>query len=277
MQNNQENPVPGTGEGKRGPDGYAGYLLRQAAQAHRSYIENSLAPLGLTLPQFSVLTMLQAYPGCSNADLSRLSLLTPQTVSLIVSNLQKAGTIQREKHATHGRIQQIVLTEHGKTLLHQARIQVMQAEQEIMSGYSEDEQQTIRRWLSDLAVRLSVPANAENPSLPAQSERKDMQFAERLATLPAIDHLRGLRLEDGDQVIAEILNQPGSAGSVRVYHALFQQFGSISKEAAETGISWYAEHTADAHQHPGKHPNIDRLIAISAGQLPVLQVELIPA
>lgn len=274
---NQENPVPRTGEGKRGEHGYAGYLLRQAAQAHRSYVETCLTPTGLTLPQFSVLTMLHAYPGCSNADLARLSLLTPQTVSLIVSNLQKAGTIQREKHATHGRIQQIALTEHGLTLLQAARAQVMQAEQQMMAGFSDDEQSTVRRWLSQVALRLSATDTADVLQNSHATERKEMQFAEKLATLPTIDHLRGLRLKNGDLVIAEILNQPGSAGSVRVYHALFQQFGSISKEAAEAGITWYAEHTADAHQHPGKHPNIDRLIAISAGQLPALQVELIAA
>jgi DNA-binding MarR family transcriptional regulator len=105
--------------------------IRQAAQAHRSYVETCLTRDGLTLPQFSVRPCCML-PGCSNADLARLSLLTPQTVSLIV-NLQKAGTIQREKHATHGRIQQIALTEHGLTLLQAARGRVIQAEQQMMA------------------------------------------------------------------------------------------------------------------------------------------------
>ena len=48
---------------------------------------------GMTLPQFSVLTMLAAYPGASGAALARLellTLLTPQTMSVIVANLEKA-------------------------------------------------------------------------------------------------------------------------------------------------------------------------------------------
>jgi len=31
------------------------------------------------------------------------------------------------------------------------------------------------------------------------------------------------------------------------------------------GLQWYGEHLADAQAHPGKHPNIDRLLAWAAG------------
>ncbi len=39
--------------------------------------------MALTSAQFSMLTMIAAYPGYSSADLARIALLTPQTVSLI--------------------------------------------------------------------------------------------------------------------------------------------------------------------------------------------------
>lgn len=57
--------VPAPGEGKRGEDGYLGYLLRQAHAAVRLTMERTLADLGVTSPQFAVLTMLKAYPGLS--------------------------------------------------------------------------------------------------------------------------------------------------------------------------------------------------------------------
>ena len=31
------------------------------------------------------------------------------------------------------------------------------------------------------------------------------------------------------------------------------------------GLEWYAEHVADARAFPGKHPNIDRLLAWAQG------------
>lgn len=90
-----------------------------------------------------------------------------------------------------------------------------------------------------------------------------MAFADNLKQLPSITHLAGLQLFDAQgQLVATLENKPGQAGSVAVYHALVQRFGTIHAEAAREGLALYAEHTEDARAHPGKHPNIDRLIAI---------------
>jgi hypothetical protein len=93
-----------------------------------------------------------------------------------------------------------------------------------------------------------------------------MLFSDILATLPSIDHLSAIELSNGDKLIARIENKPGSAGSVRVYHALFQEFGEINNVAANKGLEIYAEHTKDALAFPGKHPNIDRLLEITTAK-----------
>ena len=90
-------------------------------------------------------------------------------------------------------------------------------------------------------------------------------FAELLSTLPGVDHLQAIELiPEGGGTPVRIENKPGQAGSLRLYHALFQRFGAIDRAAAEEGLRLYAEHTADARAHPGKHPNIDRLLTIIA-------------
>jgi DNA-binding MarR family transcriptional regulator len=144
--------LPKPGEGKRGEKGYIGYLLRQAAGAYRHRVELALADLDVTPPQFSVLTMLAAYPGHSNADLARLALLTPQTVSVIVANLERAGSIVRRPHAIHGRIQHLDLSENGKDLLATCRARVHAIEHELIDDLAPDEEQTIRRWLVHVAT-----------------------------------------------------------------------------------------------------------------------------
>ncbi len=60
-----------------------------------------------------------------------------------------------------------------------------------------------------------------------------------------------------------IENKAGSQGSLTVYNHLAQVWGSINPEAAKQGLEVFAEHTADARTNPGKHPNIDRLLAIA--------------
>lgn len=87
-------------------------------------------------------------------------------------------------------------------------------------------------------------------------------FTQILNTLPSIDNIEKIELYDGDTLIDTIENKPGKAGSVSVYNALHQEFGSLNRAAAEKGLALYAEHTTDAETNPGKHPNIDRLFAI---------------
>ena len=145
---------PQPGQGKRGEQGYLGYLLRQAQAAARLTLERALADLGVTPPQFVVLTMLKAYPGLSGADLARVALLTPQTVGVIIRNLERADAIRKTPHPVHGRLLQWTLTRRGLTLLDQCRRHVMALERRLSAGLSRSAQATVRRWLSDIAAKL---------------------------------------------------------------------------------------------------------------------------
>ncbi len=90
-----------------------------------------------------------------------------------------------------------------------------------------------------------------------------MAFADNLKNLPGISHLAAIELLEADgKVVARIDNKPGQAGSVAVYNHLGQTFGAITPEAARKGLEIYAEHGEDARLTPGKHPNIDRLLAL---------------
>jgi hypothetical protein len=91
-------------------------------------------------------------------------------------------------------------------------------------------------------------------------------FKDNLAHLPAIDGIERIDLVDGKgAVAASIENKPGKQGSLAVYHYLKQAFGTLDAKAAEHGLLVFAEHTVDARNRPGAHPNVDRLLAIAAG------------
>lgn len=101
-----------------------------------------------------------------------------------------------------------------------------------------------------------------------------MAFAENLKQLPRISHLTAIQLLDGDSaVVATIENKPGQAGSLSIYNHLGQIYGAITAEAARKGLELYAEHTEDARQNPGKHPNIDRLLGLAAEGKGLLRVK----
>jgi DNA-binding MarR family transcriptional regulator len=145
---------PSPGHGKRGESGHIAYLLRQAQAATRLTLERALADLGVTPPQFAVLTMLRAYPGLSGADLARVALLTPQTVGVIIRNLERAGAIRRTPHPVHGRVLQWTLTRRGGTLLDKCRRRAVTLERRLVASLGTKSEVTIRRWLSKIAADL---------------------------------------------------------------------------------------------------------------------------
>lgn len=103
------------------------------------------------------------------------------------------------------------------------------------------------------------------------------RFTEILPTLESTEHIQKIELFNNDGSSAgKIENKPGSAGSIRVYHHLWKQYGAITVEAAKEGLKIYAEHTEDAENNPEKHPNIDRLFSVieSKKTLSVTIIEL---
>ena len=100
-------------------------------------------------------------------------------------------------------------------------------------------------------------------------------FKDNLQQLPAIDGVQRIDLVDASgAVVASIENQPGKQGSLAVYQYLAQAFGVLDAKAAEHGLDVFAEHTADARNRPGAHPNVDRLLEIAAGGAP-LKIEIL--
>jgi DNA-binding MarR family transcriptional regulator len=145
---------PPPGQGKRGERGYLAHLLRQAQAATRLTMERALADLGVTPPQFIVLTMLKAYPGLSGADVARVALLTPQTTGLIIRNLERDGAIRKTPHPVHGRALQWTMTRRGAALLHKCRRHAKALERQLSAGLSAKTQTAVRRWLSSIALEL---------------------------------------------------------------------------------------------------------------------------
>lgn len=96
------------------------------------------------------------------------------------------------------------------------------------------------------------------------------KFSDVLLSLDDASHVARIELYRKDGSPAGVIeNKPGSQGSVKVYHHLARMYGEISLDAAVEGLSLYSEHTEDAENCPGKHPNIDRLLNILEDEQPL--------
>lgn len=116
-----------------------GYLLKQAQQALREWMDQRLQHLGVTTPQYNVLASVQAFPGISNAALARGAFTTAQSMLGIVANLEKAGYLSRSDHPTHGRIRMSTLTEAGREVLLKAHELVLGVDEKMTGGFRDSE------------------------------------------------------------------------------------------------------------------------------------------
>ena len=105
-----------------------GYVLKRAQHALRTRMDNALRPLGITTPQYAVLSATELKPGLSNAALARAAFVTPQTMQGVVAILARDGLLRRSEDPAHGRILQTELTLRGRAVLAQAHAAVANVE-----------------------------------------------------------------------------------------------------------------------------------------------------
>ena len=99
------------------PEPRLSYLVGRLDRALRLLIEDAVRPHGLTVPQYTALSVLQRQTGLSNAQLARRAMTTPQSMSEVIAALAKAGLIRREADPAHGRIMRTELTPAGQDVL----------------------------------------------------------------------------------------------------------------------------------------------------------------
>lgn len=135
-----------------------GYALKRAQQALRARMEDVLRPLGLTTPQYAVLSALELEPGISNAALARAAFVTAQTMQGIVANLEREGLLRRSADSTHRRVLHGELTASGRTVLRRAHRVVAEVEAAMTASLTERDALRLATLLKSCTESLSPTA-----------------------------------------------------------------------------------------------------------------------
>jgi len=93
------------------------YIIARLERVIRQRISQCVEPYGLTVAHYTALSILGRRSGLSNAQLARRTYISPQAMNQVLEQLDQAGLIVREPHATHGRILATRLTQQGQALL----------------------------------------------------------------------------------------------------------------------------------------------------------------
>jgi DNA-binding MarR family transcriptional regulator len=139
-------------EGKQ-PLGVA-YMVGRLDRALRLKFRKVLEPMGLTLTQYTVLSVFYSSGSLSNAKLAERTMVSPQAANELIKGMEKNGWILRKPDPNHGRIIRISLTREGKRLLTRSNKVIAKMEQQMLQGLSNKEIATLHGQLRKSVSKL---------------------------------------------------------------------------------------------------------------------------
>jgi DNA-binding MarR family transcriptional regulator len=120
------------------------YVIGRLDRVLSRRLSAAVAPAGLTLPAYTALSVLRTQDGLSNARLARRSLVTPQSMSEVLSLLVEQGYVRRLADPEHGRVIRIELTRAGSRALERCDRAVDEVEREMLGELDADEAAGLR-------------------------------------------------------------------------------------------------------------------------------------
>ncbi|BBX43986.1 MarR family transcriptional regulator [Mycobacterium cookii] len=124
-----------------------GFLVRRLMARLRPQATMALRPLGLGLPEFVCLRILDDDPGRTSAELARHTHVTAQAMNQVLQGLQDMGLVTRPATAPSGRALPAQLTRKGSALLKRAEAAVGEADDQLLAHLSHADRRELKRLL----------------------------------------------------------------------------------------------------------------------------------
>ncbi len=135
-----------------------GTLMAQVARLLRRQFDERARGIGVTRPQWQVLSLLKIHAGSNQGALAEMLEVEPITLGRMIDRLQEAELVERRADPADRRAWRIHLTDKGEALLDQLRPLGSQTLNAALEGVSEADQ---ARFISVLArVRTNLSRNA---------------------------------------------------------------------------------------------------------------------
>ena len=141
------------------------YVIARLERAVRKEIGRLVGPRGLSVAQYTTLSILRSRTGLSNAQLARRLWVTPQSMNEVISALERGGLIERVPDVGNRRILRTALTEHGRETLEACDADILAMEEQMLLGVSPEVQDQLVEALEGCARRLGALADQRSPDL----------------------------------------------------------------------------------------------------------------
>ena len=126
----------------RNPDNLPHRITRafiDMGKEHRALMEKRLGCTGMCRGQHQTLMGIGRNPGLSQKELAKEQNVSTAAIAVALKKLEKGGYIERTADEKDSRCNSISITEKGKDVMETSRQIFMDIEEEILSGFSEEE------------------------------------------------------------------------------------------------------------------------------------------
>ena len=131
------------------------YAVKQVELAGRAQLDELLRPSGVTTLQYTAMTVLARREPLTSAELARNSFVTAQTMTDLVTGLDRRSLISRAPDPAHGRRILIRLTDAGRAFLDEYAGPVARIEAQMLGDLTVEEQRCLRDLLNRCRAGLA--------------------------------------------------------------------------------------------------------------------------
>jgi DNA-binding MarR family transcriptional regulator len=141
---------------KRTPllEGRLSYRVKRLERALRASMEDALRGAGISAPQYTTMVALEAHPGSSNATLSRICFVTPQTMNELIQGLEAGSLVERLEGDVDRREIALQLTDEGRRRLTAGHKQILEVEAAALAPLSEAQRRSFLDHLDACSATL---------------------------------------------------------------------------------------------------------------------------
>lgn len=138
-----------------------GFMISDVARLLRREFDARARVIGLTRPQWRVLTILSRREGINQGCLADMLEVEPITVGRMIDRLEDSGLIERRANPADRRAWRLFLTDRSRGLIDELRPIAETLIDEIMAGFTEQERGALLDLLDRIRANLSrQPADA---------------------------------------------------------------------------------------------------------------------
>jgi len=143
-----------------------GTVLAQVARLMRRAFDERAREIGVTRPQWQVLSILLREEGINQGGLAERLEVEPITAGRMIDRMQEGGLVERRADPADRRAWRLHLTARGREIVDRLQPLAVETSQEMLDGITEAESDallaTLEKMLANLSRRRTPAGRAED-------------------------------------------------------------------------------------------------------------------